>query len=94
MFFGVAIGIILFVFVARIVFFAFIIAAFMSIVYAIYRRLKYFITYDRNGEYYMKAYKETPRMNNDWNNEVEPLFHGSNLNRRTSANNIRFINAI
>ena len=93
MFFGMAVGVILFLFLARIVFVAFIAAAILSIVYAIYRRVRDFITYDRYGDYYIKGY-DSPRLNNSWKNGVEPLFDESIPVRRTPINNIQFIKAI
>ena len=85
-FFGGAIALILLLFVARIVFAAFIIAAIMSIVYAVYRRMKNFITYDRNGDYYIPAYHTQRSLNHHRNNEVEPLFydHQTSSNRMTN----------
>ena len=94
MFFGLAIGIMLFLFLARIVFIAFIAAAVMSIVYAIYRRLKDFITYDRFGEYYMQGYHKESRLNSNWKNEVEPLFYDSSPRPRSPIDNVQFIKAI
>lgn len=97
MFFGLAIGIIFFVFIARIVFVAFIAAAVMSIIYAVYRRVKDFITYDRYGEPYIKRYhyRYQQRLNRSVNNGVEPLFYESvpaPSSRRVK--NIQFIEAI
>lgn len=75
MFFGIAIAIIVFGFLIRVAFAAFIIAAVMSIVYAIYRRVKDFVTYDRNGEYYIPKRQYRPRMQGQAFHEVEPLFY-------------------
>lgn len=94
MFFGLAIGIILLFFVARIVIFALIVAAVMSITYAVFRRLKDFITYDRNGEYYMQGHNYNPSYINNSNEEVEPLFVDNTSKRRRTINNIQFIEAI
>lgn len=93
MFFGIAIATIIFLFVARVAIFAFIIAAIMSIVYAVYRRVKDFITYDRFGEYYIPEYK-TSRIGNQWNQEVEPLFNEHISGQRRPIRNIQFIDAI
>ena len=93
MFFGLAIGIILFLFLARIVFIAFIAAGIMSLVYAVFRRLKDFITYDSYGEPYIKRY-EHPNLKNHWNNEVEPLFPDSIPARHSSMKEIQFIKAV
>jgi len=94
-FFGFALGIILFLFVARILFFAFVVAAVMSIIYAIYRRVKEFITYDRNGDYYVPAYNNQyynrRSMNNNINNEVEPLFYNDHSTRTNPINDIQFV---
>ncbi len=93
MFFGITVGIILFLFVARIVFVAFIVAAVMSVIYAVYRRLRDFITYDRYGEYYIPKYNRR-HLNYSQNNEVEPLFYGSRIpSYRTTIDNVQFINA-
>lgn len=91
MFFGFSIAIILFMFVARIAFVAFIAAGIMSIVYAIYRRMKDFITYDRYGEPYMeRAYSHQPRMGYNGQNRVEPLFNESIPNHRKKVHQVRF----
>lgn len=93
-FFGLAIGIMLFLFVAKIFFFAFISAAIMSIIYAVFRRVKNFITYDQNEEYYINRYNYNPRFQNNLNDEVEPLFFETSTNRQRNINNIQFIEAI
>jgi len=93
MFFGIAIAAILFLFVARVVIFAFIIAAVMSILYAVYRRVKDFITYDRFGEYYIPEYR-TSRIRRYPNNEVEPLFNESFSNHQRPIRNIRIIDSL
>ncbi len=93
MFFGMSIAVILFFFVAKVVFVAFIAAVIMSILYAVFRRLKDFVTYDRYGEYYIPPYDqryslEAPKA------DVEPLFFEHNADRRTRINNIRFIDTV
>lgn len=93
MFFGLAIGIILFLFVARILFFAFIVAAVMSIAYAIFRRIRDFITYDRFGEHYIPEYRNQHGLNINMNNEVEPLFHNDYSKRVNPIKNIQFVEA-
>ena len=75
MFFGIAIAIIVFGFVIRVAFAAFIIAAVMSIIYAIYRRVKDFVTYDRYGKPYIKERQYQPRVQGQAYHEVEPLFY-------------------
>lgn len=91
MFFGLSIAIILFTFIARVAFVAFIAAGIMSIVYAIYRRMKDFITYDRYGEPYMKrAYNHQPRMGYHSQNRVEPLFNEDIPNYRKTVHQVRF----
>lgn len=96
MFFGLAIGIIFFVFIARVVFVAFIAAAVMSIIYAVYRRIKDFITYDRYGEPYIKRYHPhyQPRLNRSMNNGIEPLFYENVSRPATRVKNIQFIETI
>jgi hypothetical protein len=89
MFFGIAIAIIVFSFVIRVAFTAFIIAAVMSIVYAIYRRVKDFITYDRFGEYYINGREYQPKMQRQSSQEVEPLFYET-AQRQTVKNNTQF----
>lgn len=92
MFFGLSLAIMLFFFVARFFVVAFIAAAVMSIIFAIFRRLKDFITYDSFGEHYIKGYDSNPRLPYQWNNEVEPLFHGSTSNFRNRKEAVRFVN--
>ncbi len=93
MFFGIAIAAILFLFVARVAIFAFIIAAIMSIIYAVYRRVKDFITYDRYGEYYIPEY-QTSRLRSHSRNEVEPLFIENFQRQPRPIKKIQFIDAI
>jgi len=90
MFFGISVAFILLTFVARVAFVAFIAAAIMSIVYAIYRRIKDFVTYDRHGEYYIKGYND-PRLKGYWKNGIEPLFQESTKSRFTSKYNTHFV---
>ena len=95
MFFGFSIAIIVFMFIARVAFVAFIAAGIMSIVYAIYRRMKDFVTYDRFGEPYMKrAYAHQSRMAYNGQNRVEPLFHEHTQNHHRTVHNPRFIKTI
>lgn len=94
MFFGIAIAVILFSFFIRIAFVAFVAATIMSIVYAIFRRVKDFITYDSYGEPYIKAYRHHPALNYNRHNEVEPLFHESIPSRRRAMNKVQFIETI
>ena len=92
LFFGIAVGVILFLFIARVAILAFIIAGIMSIVYAIYRRVKDFITYDRYGEYYIPEYR-TARSRYQLDHSVEPLFHEPYQRSRGPIKNIQFIDA-
>ena len=94
MFFGIAIAVILFMFMAKVVFTAFVIAAVMSIIYAIFRRVKDFVTYDRYGEPYMKAHRYRPQMQESYSNRVEPLFHENAQNQQRTMNNVRYIKTI
>jgi hypothetical protein len=94
MFFGLAIGIILFLFVARVLFFAFIAAAIMSILYAIYRRVRDFISYDRYGEPYFQEYDRPYAMKQNWTEEAEPLFYGDYSNPHQKSRKIQFVEAI
>ena len=93
MFFGIAVGVILFLFVARIAIMAFIIAGIMSIVYAIYRRLKDFITYDRYGEYYIPEYQPQRSMYR-LESGVEPLVYEHHPRYRRPVRNVQFIDAL
>jgi len=95
MFFGIAVGVILFFFIARIAILAFIIAGVMSIVYAIYRRMKDFITYDRYGEYYIPEYR-THRNRYRLEGGVEPLFQEpyTYTKQRRPVSNVQFIDAV
>lgn len=90
MFFGIAIAIIVLSFVIRVAFAAFILAAVMSITYAIYRRLKDFITYDRFGEYYIPKRAFQPKMQRQTYHEVEPLFYET-AQRQTAMKDTQFI---
>jgi hypothetical protein len=90
MFFGIAIAIIVFGFVIRVAFSAFIIAAVMSIIYAIYRRVKDFITYDRYGEYYIQKQEYRPKMQGQTYQEVEPLFY-EQAQRQTMKSKAQFV---
>ena len=93
MFFGIAIAAILFFFVARVLIFAFIIAAIMSIVYAVFRRIRDFITYDRYGEYYIPKY-QTARVRGYGYNDVEPLINERYARSQEPLRQIRFIDAV
>ena len=93
MFFGIAVGVILFLFIARVAIMAFIIAGIMSIVYAVYRRLKDFITYDRYGDYYIPDYR-TARAKYRLESGVEPLFHEPYTRQRRPVSNVQFIDAV
>ena len=88
-FFCLVIGITLLLFVVRVVFFAFIVASIMSIFYAIYRRIKDFVTYDRYGEYYIKSYANR-RTESKWKNRVEPLFYENMAQHKNANHNLRF----
>jgi hypothetical protein len=94
-FFGLSIAIILFFFVAKIFVYAFIIAAILSIAYAIIRRIRDFITYDRDGEYYIPAYDRPGIFNTvrDFRDrkEAEPLFYEDTFRRTNPVNNIHFV---
>jgi hypothetical protein len=91
MFFGLSLAIMLFFFVAKFFVFAFIAAAIFSIIYAVFRRIKDFITYDRNGEYYIKGYETNPRFSPYRDNSVEPLFYGDHPNQYYNNDDIRFV---
>jgi len=93
-FFVMAIGIMLLFFVAKVVFMAFVAAAMMSILYAVYRRVRDFITYDRYGKSYIPEYDNRGLYGN-WNRGVEPLFYGDTpKNSHKAVHNVRFIKAI
>ena len=92
MFFFLVIGVMLLMSVAKIAFFAFIVASIMSIFYAIYRRIKDFITYDSYGEHYIKSHARS-NMESKWTNKAEPLFYEDFAKHRT-VNNIRFTQTI
>lgn len=93
MFFGIALGAILLLFVARVAILAFIIAGVMSIVYAVFRRVKDFITYDRFGEYYIPEYR-TARIRSHRSNGIEPLFNEPISRQKGTIRNIQIIEAI
>ena len=91
MFFGLSLAVLLFFFVARFLIIAFIVATVLSIGYAIFRRVRDFITYDRFGEYYIQGYESAPGLPSNWNNESEPLFYVSKQRGYASNDNIQFI---
>ena len=91
MFFGLSLAIMLFFVVAKFFVFAFIAAAIMSILYAVIRRVKDFITYDSYGQPYFKAHYRRPDLRQHWQQEVEPLFYGSSAGYRGSNEAIRFV---
>jgi len=90
-FFGLSLAVMLFFFVAKFFVFAFITATVLSIIYALYRKIKYFITYDRNGEYYFKGFESSSRHLAYEGNQTEPLFYGDRPSRNHSEENIRFV---
>lgn len=91
MFFGIAVAVIVFSFVIRVAFAAFVIAAIMSIIYAVFRRLKDFVTYDRYGEPYIARREyHRPQLQRQWN-EVEPLFYDNQPQHRQPIKETRFI---
>jgi len=92
MFFGLSLAIMLFFFVAKFFVFAFIVATIMSIVYAVFRRLKDFINYDRFGKPYLSSYETHQNIRSNWNNEVEPLFYGSPVRSNNNRADIHFVN--
>lgn len=94
MFFGLAIGFILFLFVARVLFFAFIAAAILSILYAVFRRLRDFINFDSNGAFYARESLGNSEIRKDIHNETEPLFYEHFSGSRASIRNIKFVEAI
>ena len=91
MFFGFALAIMLFFFVAKFFVFAFIAAAIMSIIYAVFRRVKNFITYDRYGDYYIRGYETNTDFSNFRKSQAEPLFYGDRPSRYRSNDDIRFV---
>lgn len=91
MFFGIAVAIIVFSFLIRVAFSAFIIAAVLSIVYAVFRRVKDFVTYDRYGEPYIPKHRYQSRMSRQAYQEVEPLFYDNQPQRQRVMNNTRII---
>jgi hypothetical protein len=65
----------------------------MSVIYAIYRRAKDFITYDRFGDYYIPAYS-TSSFKSYPNEDIEPLFHKPFQRRQEPVRKIHFIDAL
>jgi len=92
MFFGLTIAIMLFFFVAKFFLFAFIVAGVMSIVFAIFRRIKDFVTYDRYGESYIKRYEHNPNLAYERDNVVEPLFFATSPSYRSEKEAVHFVN--
>jgi hypothetical protein len=93
MFFGLAIAIMLFFFVAKVMFIAFVVAAVMSITYAVFRRIKDFVSYDRYGNSYMGSRQES-RMSRRQYSEVEPLFQESASRRNPEVTNVQYVDVI
>ncbi len=76
-FFGFALAMIAFFFVAKVVFFAAIIAAFMSIVFVIARKIKrffYHLSWEHEADDYRDHFDRRRRHFAQWNSGVEPLF--------------------
>ncbi len=94
MFFGLSIAFMLFFFVAKIAIVAFIAAAIMSVIYAIFRRLKDFVTYDSYGEPYMKRRDFDSKLSTNWNQQIEPLFHTEPARQHSQNQAIRYIQTI
>jgi hypothetical protein len=93
MFFGLAIAIMLFFFVAKVMFIAFVVAAVMSIMYAVFRRVKDFVTYDRYGNSYMGG-RQSSQMSYSQSNSVEPLFQESTTRRHPKISNVQYVDVI
>lgn len=94
MFFGLAIALMLFFFVAKVMFAAFIVAAVASIMYAIFRRIKDFITYDRYGNSYMSSRSDFQRVNSEWSGGVEPLFQEQSVRRHPKVSNVQYVDVL
>ncbi len=91
-FFGLSLAFLIFFFVAKFVIFAFIAAIILSVIYAAFRRIKDFITYDRYGAPYMKERGMRPGLASRWENEAEPLFYGSQVSYHShGSKDVRFI---
>ena len=93
MFFGLSLAIMLFFVVAKFFVFAFVAAAVMSIIYAVFRRLKDFISYDTYGAPYMNGYQKNHRMQSSWSDQPEPLFYGSQASNRRGQKEVLFFEA-
>ena len=92
MFFGIAIGIMVLLFVARIALVAFIAAAIMTAVYAVFRKLRDFSPYGRQDEAYYTRRHNGMGMGNYHSKGVEPLFHDYPAGRMPS-NDTRYVEA-
>jgi hypothetical protein len=92
-FFGLAIALVLFFFVAKVMFIAFIVAAVASIMYAVFRRVKDFITYDRHGNSYTGSYRNL-QMSYGQHNEVEPLFQEGTTRHHPKVSNVQYVDII
>ncbi|MFK7969020.1 MAG: hypothetical protein AB8F95_01575 [Bacteroidia bacterium] len=91
MFFGVAIGIMVFLFVARIAFVALIAAAVMTIGYAIFRKAKSFMAYGQHRSGYDPHGYYDARMSGAYNRTAEPLFHDIQSRRRQPVGDVRYV---
>lgn len=93
-FFGISLAVFVFFFLLRFVVVAFIAAAVLSIVYAIFRRMKDFINYDRFGKPYFDPDREHPQFQRYAEEDfVEPLFYESKRQRHAMPiGDVKFVN--
>lgn len=85
MFFGIAIAVMLFLFVARVALVAFVFAAIATVIFAAIKGLKNMAGgYERGPGYYARRYDQAG-MSPFRNNAVEPLFHDFQDERRPST---------
>lgn len=94
MFFGLAIALVLFFFVAKIMFIAFVVAAAASIMYAVFSRLKHYFT---NGSYdnsYVGTSPQDSQMSYSQHNGVEPLFQEKFIRRNPKITNVQYVDVI
>lgn len=93
LFFGLSLAFVVFFFLLRFVVIAFIAAGVLSLIYAVFRRLKDFVTYDRFGQPYFDRYQDHPRFQR-YNQEdfVEPLFYNAPAYRTSMpTGNVQFV---
>lgn len=91
MFFGIAIGVMIFFFIARVALVALVFAAVATAVYAAFRGLKRFAAYNEYEGNHRARQRRGPEMNRN-RRGVEPLFHDyTPASERSYNDNTRYV---